>query len=137
MQAAILSVKLNHIEEWTNKRIECANYYLKNLKDIDEVILPVKADWARQVYHLFVVRVKNRDKLKNFLKSKGIDTGIHYPISLPMLKAYSHMNYQEDEFEANRMSDELLSLPDGHFAKLVQLQTEINKLRSEQEAWRE
>lgn len=111
LQAAILSVKLKYLDEWTNKKIEVANYYLDNLKDIDDIVLPKKEDWAKQVYHLFVIRTSKRDELKQYLKDNEIESGIHYPISLPKLKAYSYTNQSNENFFANRTDSSLLSLP--------------------------
>ena len=113
IQAAILSVKLKHLESWTNSRLNIANYYLENLIDVSEIILPKKENWAKQVYHLFVIRTKKRDKLKEYLKEKNIETGIHYPTALPRLKAYNYLNQAEEYFFANKSDVELLSLPIG------------------------
>ncbi|MBU1013790.1 MAG: DegT/DnrJ/EryC1/StrS family aminotransferase [Bacteroidetes bacterium] len=113
LQAAILSVKLKHLDDWTNRRIAIADYYLENLKSITEIVLPKRESWAKQVYHLFVIRSKNRDKLKEYLKKNGILCGIHYPISLPKLEAYHYTNQACEDFAANRNDKELLSLPMG------------------------
>ena len=112
-QAAILSVKLKHLDKWINSRIEVANYYLENLKDIKDIILPKKEDWAKQVYHLFVIRTQKREELKEYLNENDIQTGIHYPIALPKLKAYKYTNQASEDFFANRSDSELLSLPIG------------------------
>lgn len=113
LQAAILSVKLKHLPEWTQKRIAVADYYLANLKDIQQITLPVRQDWARQVYHLFVIRTDKRDELAKFLADKGIQTGVHYPISLPKLKAYDYTNQAIEDLFANKTDTTLLSLPIG------------------------
>ena len=113
LQAAILDVKLRHLPEWTESRRKNAYLYNKHLKDT-KLITPVEIDDVKAVYHLYVVRVKKelRRKLQEHLKSKGIATGIHYPITLPNLKAYKYLNYREDDFpEATRASQEILSLP--------------------------
>lgn len=111
IQAAILSVKLKYLDKWTNSRIKVANYYLLNLKDIDGLILPKREDWATQVYHLFVIRTKRRDELQNFLKNNNIQSGIHYPISLPKLEAYKYLSQSNEDFFANKSENTLLSLP--------------------------
>ena len=113
LQAAILSVKLRHLPEWSDRRRENAYLYNKVLKD-SGVVTPVEIDDVKAVYHLYVVRVKNgkRQELQKFLKSNGIATGIHYPIALPNLKAYAYLNHTEDDFpEATKASKEILSLP--------------------------
>ena len=112
LQAAILSVKLKHLAKWTQTRIEIAEKYISQLSEIADLVVPNKEEWAKHVYHLFVVRTQNRDKLKSQLNSMDIQTGIHYPISLPKLKAYKY--YQGlDTLTANRIDKELLSLPIG------------------------
>lgn len=130
LQAAILSVKLKHLEEWTNQRIKIANYYLESLKDIKDIVLPKKEDWAKQVYHLFVIQTKKRDELKQYLKDNGIQTGIHYPISLAKLKAYDYLGQRNEEFFANKSDKELLSLPIGEHLNhhdLEQITTKIKE----------
>lgn len=113
LQAAILSVKLKYLPEWTEKRIDVANYYLENLKDIPQIKLPIRQDWAKQVYHLFVIRTDKRDDLGKFLADKGIQTGVHYPISLPKLKAYDYTSQADEPMFANQSDTKLLSLPIG------------------------
>lgn len=122
IQAGILSVKLKYIDKWTEARINLAKYYLDNLKDIDDIILPKKEDWAKQVYHLFVIRNKKRDKLMMHLKENGIQTGIHYPLALPKLKAYNYLNQGNENFFANKSDFNLLSLPIGEHIKKNQIE---------------
>lgn len=113
LQAAILGVKLNHLPEWSERRRRNAYLYNELLKDTN-LILPCEIDGVRAVYHLYVVRVcdGSRAALQNHLQSRGISTGIHYPIALPNLKAYSYMNQDRGEYpEATRASEEILSLP--------------------------
>jgi dTDP-4-amino-4,6-dideoxygalactose transaminase len=113
LQAAILGAKLRHIDRWTEHRIAIANHYLDHLQGIAGLVLPVRKNWARQVYHLFVVRTARRDELVAHLNARGIQTGIHYPIALPKLQAYaSHGQASEDLF-VNRSDVQLLSLPIG------------------------
>lgn len=113
LQAAILSVKLKHLTDWTNKRIALADFYLANLRGVQQISLPVRKEWARHVYHLFVIRTPKRDDLRNFLADKEIQTGIHYPISLPKLKAYQYANQANEDLFANKADITLLSLPIG------------------------
>jgi dTDP-4-amino-4,6-dideoxygalactose transaminase len=111
MQAAILDVKLRYLDQWTDYRIMIANEYLKQLKDVPEVVLPVRKKWVRQVYHLFVIRHSQRDILQDKFEKEGIQTGVHYPIALPKLLAFKHIG-QSDETGFSWSSDcELLSLP--------------------------
>lgn len=113
LQAAVLKTKLRYLSEWIERRREKAQLYFKHLGNSD-LILPKELSDAKSVYHLFVIRVKAdlRDQLRDFLKTKGISTGIHYPIALPNLKAYAYLNQNENDFpEATRASREILSLP--------------------------
>jgi dTDP-4-amino-4,6-dideoxygalactose transaminase len=113
MQAAILSVKLKHLPAWTEARRRNAYYYNKYLKDTG-LITPIEINDITAVYHLYVVRVQKeaRQKLQEHLKSKGISTGIHYPIALPNLLAYDYLGHTETDFpEATKASREIASLP--------------------------
>ena len=117
IQAAILSVKLKYLDEWINLRIDVADEYLNNLKYFNKIILPKKEDWAKHVYHLFVIRTHEREKLIKYLKENNVQTGIHYPISLPKLKAYKYLKQADENFFANRSDNKLLSLPIGEHIK--------------------
>jgi dTDP-4-amino-4,6-dideoxygalactose transaminase len=113
LQASILSVKLKHLDSWTEARINVANFYLDELKNLNEVVLPHREVWAKQVYHLFVIRTNKRDELQEYLKQHNVSSGIHYPISLPKLKAYRYLSQENEDFFANNMDSDLLSLPIG------------------------
>lgn len=120
LQAAILSVKLRHLDRWTDRRRAVAALYREELSGIEDLILPVERSGCKHVYHLFVVRSSDRNALQDHLESTGISTGIHYPQALPRLGAYaSHPQHREDFF-ADRMSDEVLSLPMGDSIDLDQ-----------------
>jgi dTDP-4-amino-4,6-dideoxygalactose transaminase len=113
LQGAILEVKLRRLPDWTESRRKNAYLYNKYLNNT-ELITPMEIDNVKAVYHLYVVRVEKdqRKELQEDLKSKGISTGIHYPIALPNLKAYEYLNHTEDDFpEATQASREILSLP--------------------------
>ncbi|TLD40948.1 MAG: DegT/DnrJ/EryC1/StrS aminotransferase [Candidatus Jettenia ecosi] len=110
LQAAILDVKLKHLEKWTERRRNIAKMYDEGLKNV--VITPHNQNNVRHVYHLYVIKTKNREKVKNFLEGKGVSTGIHYPIPLPLLKAYSHLGYKPTDFPVSyKLKEEILSLP--------------------------
>jgi dTDP-4-amino-4,6-dideoxygalactose transaminase len=110
IQAAILDVKLKYIERWTERRRAIARIYDKELKNI--VLTPFVRPNVRHVYHLYVIRVKNREALREYLAEKGISTGIHYPIPLPFLKAYNYLGHKPSDFPiADSLKDEILSLP--------------------------
>ncbi len=114
LQAAILKVKLAHLPEWTERRRKTAYLYNAHLPRDQGVVTPKEIEDVIAVYHLYVIRVKKelRPSLQMHLKVSGISTGIHYPVTLPNLKAYSHLNHTEEDFpEATRASREILSLP--------------------------
>ncbi len=110
IQAAILDVKLKYLERWIERRRSIAKIYDEELKDI--VITPTVLPDIRHVYHLYVIRVKNRNRVREFLAEKEIQTGIHYPIPLPFLKAYSYLGHKPEDFPTTySLKDEILSLP--------------------------
>lgn len=114
LQAAILSAKLPHLPAWTESRRKNAYLYNELLTGVPSLETPVEAAEVRAGYHLYVVRVKNglRSRLQQHLKNKGVSTGIHYPIPLPALSAYSYLNHRDEDFpEAISASREILSLP--------------------------
>lgn len=113
LQAAILGVKLKRLSDWTKKRRRNARLYNEFLKDTG-LVTPFEIDHAESVYHLYVVRTKKelRQELQAHLKSKGISTGVHYPIALPNLKAYAYLQCKNTDFpQATEASHEILSLP--------------------------
>ncbi len=112
-QGAILGVKLQHLSDWTENRRRNAYLYNKYLKGTG-LVTPEEIADVKAVYHLYVVRVDSdkRESFQAFLKSKGIATGIHYPIALPNLTAYKYLGHTENDFpEASRASHEIVSLP--------------------------
>lgn len=110
LQAAVLNVKLKHLENWTARRREVARMYDEGLKGA--VVTPASMDDSRHVYHLYVVRVKEREKVRTFLSERGISTGIHYPTPLPFLEAYRYLDHRTTDFPiANAYKEEILSLP--------------------------
>ena len=113
MQAAILEVKLRHLPAWNERRRQNAYIYNEYLNG-SGVVTPVEIPDIKAVYHMYIIRVKDgkRERHQAFLKSNGIATGIHYPIALPNLMAYSYLNHKEADFvEASKASREILSLP--------------------------
>jgi len=111
MQAAILSAKLPHLEKWTELRRANAQLYREALAGAD-VIVPQEEPEARHVYHLFVIESSRRDALQAELKEGGIETGIHYPIPLPLLQAYRARWGNAAEFPtATAAAARILSLP--------------------------
>jgi len=113
LQAAVLGVKLKHLEGWLERRIEVAALYGELLRDIPNLKLPVVAANVRHVFHLYVVRTEQRDELAAHLRKLGISTGVHYPVALPKLQAYRYLGAPDASMYANRQDGELLSLPMG------------------------
>jgi dTDP-4-amino-4,6-dideoxygalactose transaminase len=113
IQAAILKIKLAYLDKWTENRISNAETYFEQLKN-SGIQIPVNTNDVNSVFHLYVIRLQgiNRDTFRDKLNSDGIATGIHYPIALPFLKAYSYLNHEYSDFpEARRASNEVVSLP--------------------------
>lgn len=112
LQAAALSVKLNHIESWNDKRRFHASIYKSHLFGIGDLVLPLVRQETTHSFHLFVIRTTQRDNLKQFLHESGIETQIHYPRALPFEPAYQHLRLQVHDFPlAAKLQSEVLSLP--------------------------
>ncbi|MAG16026.1 erythromycin biosynthesis sensory transduction protein eryC1 [Candidatus Woesearchaeota archaeon] len=111
IQAAVLGVKLKHLESWTEQRRKNAQLYNELLENT-ELTLPFEAPYAKHVYHVYCIRAKNRDKLREYLEKNGVASGIHYPIPVHLLKAYSFMGLKEGSFPASEQAaKEIVSLP--------------------------
>jgi dTDP-4-amino-4,6-dideoxygalactose transaminase len=111
-QGAVLGVKLKYLEGWNNGRMENAARYRKFLEGVEGVTLPGEADYARHVYHLFPIRVKNRDAVMAALSAKGIGCGIHYPVPIHFQKAYEFLGHKPGDFPVSeKIASELISLP--------------------------
>ena len=112
LQAAILKVKLKHLDDWNNKRIAASRSYIMKLKECSSIVLPNFEENKKHVFHLFVIRCQCRDKLIKALQEKKISYGIHYPKALPFLEAYNYKNHKTEEFPyASQVTNEILSIP--------------------------
>ena len=113
IQAGILRVKLAHLPEWTARRRQAAARYQELFAAADAtVVLPYEPSWTKAVYHLFVVRVQDRDEFMKRLASAGIGTGIHYPIPLHLQKAYEGLGYAKGDLPiAEKVAAEIVSVP--------------------------
>ncbi len=112
LQAAILNIKLKYLAEWNARRQAIAKQYWEQLESVESIQLPVTDKSNEHVYHLFVIRSKQRDPLKEFLQNKGIETMIHYPKALPFEPAYASQNFKATDFPvAHILQNEVLSLP--------------------------
>ncbi len=113
LQAAILRVKLLHLDTWTERRLDIANRYTSALRGMG-LVLPSVPDWAEPVWHLYVIRSQQRNELQQSLSELGIGTLIHYPIPPHQQAAYANAQYPENAFPlASQLASELLSLPIG------------------------
>jgi len=122
LQAALLRVKLPVLDAANAKRKEIADRYTEGLKDIPELILPVIPEWSSSVWHLYVVRSANRDKLLAFLQSKAVGAMVHYPIPPHLQVAYSEFGWKEGDFPiAELIHDQVFSLPLGPTMTNVQV----------------
>jgi dTDP-4-amino-4,6-dideoxygalactose transaminase len=112
LQAGILTVKLRRLADWNEKRKEVARRYDELFAEAKGLIIPFRPEWSRHVYHLYVVRVQDREGLQKQLADAKIDTGIHYPIPLHLQKAYESFGYKQGDFPvAERLAMEIVSLP--------------------------
>lgn len=111
-QAAFLSVHLHHLHQWTQERQQIAQWYHQYLHDISDVTLPLTAEKATHVYHLYVIKTKRRDVLQQYLSDHGIGTLIHYPIPPHLQRAYQHLGFKKGDFPiAEELASTCLSLP--------------------------
>jgi dTDP-4-amino-4,6-dideoxygalactose transaminase len=111
MQAAILRVKLKYLDQWNGERRKKALMY-KRIFEGTEMRCPSEKEQARHVYHLFVIRTKKRTALREFLKEKGIETLIHYPVPIHLQKAYAELGYRRGALPVTeKVAHEALSLP--------------------------
>jgi dTDP-4-amino-4,6-dideoxygalactose transaminase len=130
LQAAVLRVKLRHLERWTEQRRDHARRY-RELLDGTPVTTPVEADGRRHVYHLYVVRSRARDAHLAALRDAGIGVGVHYPIPLHRQPAYAKIGYADVSLpETERAAAEVLSLPMYPELTDVQLQAVAGAVRS-------
>jgi dTDP-4-amino-4,6-dideoxygalactose transaminase len=112
IQAAVLRIKLRHLDEWTEARRRNARRYDEYLEGLPATIRPTEMSYAKHVYHLYVIRSPHRDKLQKHLETKGISTGLHYPVPLHLQKAFHDLGYKEGDFPvAEKVAKEILSLP--------------------------
>ena len=130
-QGAILNVKLKYLSDWNEARRKNAQRYTELLSEIAGVTVPFEAEYAKHVYHVYAIRVQNRDQLINYLKEKEIYCGIHYPIPIHLQAAYKFLNLPEGSFPvAEKCAAEYVSLP--MFPELTgeQIEYAVNNIES-------
>jgi len=113
LQAALLRVRLRHLEEWNARRRALARMYRKGLAGT-RCVLPVVAEGAEPCWHVFAIRHPDREQLRSFLQARGVETAIHYPVPPHLSPAYAGLGYRRGDFPlAERWADTVLSLPMG------------------------
>lgn len=123
IQGAVLRVKLRELEAWTEARRAHARHYSKLLGG-SAVIIPQENEGSRHVWHIFAVRVEDRDGLRSFLTREGIETGLHYPIPVHLQPAHADLGYFRGDFpHAEAAANSVLSLP--IYPELAEREVEI------------
>jgi dTDP-4-amino-4,6-dideoxygalactose transaminase len=111
LQAAILRAKLRYIDQWNERRRQNAALYNELLQQT-KVITPYEAEYGGHIYNYYVICSKDRDNLQSFLKSKGIDSAVYYPVPLHLQPVYSNLGYSKGDFSiSEQVSNEVLALP--------------------------
>ncbi|MCF8267091.1 MAG: DegT/DnrJ/EryC1/StrS family aminotransferase [Ignavibacteriales bacterium] len=119
-QGSVLGVKLKYLDQWTEGRRRAAKKYYEELRDIPEIIVPKEMDYAKHVYHLFVIQVKpqttlsteTRDQLQAFLGQNEIASGLHYPVPLHQQECFAGLGYKKGDFPVTEaLAEHGLSLP--------------------------
>ena len=112
LQAAVLNTKLKKLEHFNKRRTEIAFIYNKLLMDVAGIKLPSVRPNTQHTWHIYPIRTRHRNELKNHLQQNGIETRIHYPVALPLSQAYRHCSFSEYDFPVSaRLAHEVLSLP--------------------------
>jgi len=112
IQAAILRVKLRHLDHWGAARRKNASSYSQLLKAIPGVVTPFEAPWAEHVYHQYTIRVANRDRVQSVLTEQGIGTTVYYPTPMHLQPVFAKLGYHERDLpQAEKAAKEVLSVP--------------------------
>ena len=131
IQGAALRLKLKHLDRANQARRANARFYEQHLAAVEEVILPTEAEYARHVYHLYVVRVQDRDRVLQTMANRGIACGIHYPIPVHLQEAYRFLGHRKGSFPvAERCAGEFLSLPMYPELTTTQLGAVVHELKT-------
>ncbi len=112
LQAAILTVKLRYLDEFSKRRNDVADFYDVNFGSSESIRIPIRSDFSTHVFHQYTITVERRDEFKEFLQKRGIPTMIYYPVPLHLQKAYRKPGFDEGAFPVTeRLSKTVLSLP--------------------------
>jgi dTDP-4-amino-4,6-dideoxygalactose transaminase len=124
IQAAVLRIKLRHLENGNELRRSHAAAYNLALNGIEEIVLPAESVDVRHVYHIYAIRVQERDEVMRFLGKKGVGSGVHYPVPIHLQEAYRSLGYGPGAFPvAERCANEFVSLP--MFPELTPAQLDV------------
>ncbi|HAJ56614.1 MAG TPA: hypothetical protein DCL35_02465 [Candidatus Omnitrophica bacterium] len=130
VQAIYLNEKLKRLDKWNEKRIQAADIYKKLLKGVGGINLPSEARNNKHIYHVFGIRVKNRDQVLEGLRNCGIEALVHYPVPLHLQDVYKGLGYKQGDFPvAEQVSREIISLPIYPHIKRSQLEYVAKKLK--------
>ena len=128
IQAAVLRIKLRHLDKWNAKRREAAGLYFSELSKIDGVVAPTAPSHIEHIFHQYVIRAKKRDALKEYLETKGVGSMIYYPVPLHQQVCFEFLGYRKGDLpETENAADEVLALP--IFAELTE--SEIKEVARE------
>jgi len=131
IQGAVLRVKLKHLDRANEARRANARFYDQHLAGVEEVILPTEAEYGRHVYHLYVVRMQDRDRVLQAMANRGIACGIHYPIPVHLQEAYRFLGHRKGSFPvAERCAEEFLSLPMYPELTTTQMEAVVHELKT-------
>lgn len=129
LQAGILTVKLKYLDQWIKRRQEIADYYLENINN-EIILLPKVNQEVNPVWHLFVIQTQYRDKVKLELEKNNIQSGIHYPVALPKLKAYDYLTEDYSTYKSCNEDSFLLSLPIGEHLSTKEIEYVVQIINS-------
>jgi dTDP-4-amino-4,6-dideoxygalactose transaminase len=130
MQAAFLRVKLKHLDQWNARRSKVASVYLDSLSGLPDLVLPSILDSTNPIWHIFPIRHLRRDDLQKYLKNKGVDTLIHYPVPPHLSGAYADLSMPKGTFPiAEKIASSELSLPMGPHLSLDDVEYVANTIR--------
>ena len=131
IQAAVLRVKLRHLENGNRLRRTHAAHYDDALMGVEGIVTPVQARYARHVYHIYAIRTKKRDDILQFLKANGIECGIHYPVPVHLQEAYRDLGYKPGSFPiAEQCAQEFISLPMFPELKWAEVEMVVQTLKT-------
>jgi dTDP-4-amino-4,6-dideoxygalactose transaminase len=136
VQAAILRIKLRYLDRWNRMRLKLSGLYTQEFKSCPGIICPGAADYSTHIYHIYAVRVSNRDRVVVYLKDNGISVLVHYPVPLHLQKVYKTLGYKKGDFPvAEKVAGEIISLPMHPFLKPVEIRYIAQNLKAACTRW--